>query len=482
LSDRIQRGAPWWIVAAIACLAMLGVDALTLGERLEMLAAVLCLIAVCIARFEHALLFLVALSTIHGDVALLAAQLALLVRLVLRGELALDKSFASLLLCAVAVSTAGSALFGFFTMQQRPLQWLIWLTTMGFPLAMLGMARARIPDAASARLWRFLLFCLGVQIPIGIVDLYRHGEATPGDWFAGTWQDANVLGLWAACALSVAFIRLVVLPRHVEHVPGRAQTIAGMAALGFLMAFASARIFAGSMICGAGFVIAALWLAGGDVSRRSLALRAIALIAAGAAATLLAHSWIEENADAFASNWQESGKHALFERIFGEFGGRYNAVLGVGPGMAGSRAASAASADVLFKEVTGIASSLLGPAPEPERWAMRDLWTAELAASIATKSALITMPFSGWASARAELGWPAVLALLLFLLALAVRLARVAVRHPPVFGIAAAAAVLCAGLPIMLTFDNVLEQPHITAPLIVLAMVSRGYRMHGAAA
>jgi len=39
LSDRIQRSAPWWIVAAIACLAMLGVDAL--GYEPEQKAALL---------------------------------------------------------------------------------------------------------------------------------------------------------------------------------------------------------------------------------------------------------------------------------------------------------------------------------------------------------------------------------------------------------------------------------------------------------
>ena len=150
--------------------------------------------------------------------------------------------------------------------------------------------------------------------------------------------------------------------------------------------------------------------------------------------------------------------------------------------MLGSRAANVASPDVLFKEVTSVASSLLGPAPEPERWALRGLWTVELAESIGSRSALISMPFSGWASVRAELGWPAVAALFMLLCTLASRLAGTATRYPEVFGIAAAAAVVCSGLPLMLIFDNVLEQPHISAPLVVLVMVARGYHRAAASA
>ena len=153
---------------------------------------------------------------------------------------------------------------------------------------------------------------------------------------------------------------------------------------------------------------------------------------------------------------------------------RYNSILGVGPGMLGSRAASAASADVLYKETGGALSNLLGPAPKPERWAMYGLWDAEVVEGVRDRSALLTMPFSGWGSVRAELGWPAAILLTLYFVSLGRQMASIAVRHPGVRSIGIAAAVACVGLLPMLFFDNILEQPHIMVPLAILVITARG--------
>ncbi|TMG91967.1 MAG: hypothetical protein E6H73_12215 [Betaproteobacteria bacterium] len=110
---------------------------------------------------------------------------------------------------------------------------------------------------------------------------------------------------------------------------------------------------------------------------------------------VLAESWVRDNFEGFISNWENSEKQVLLARVVFDVAQRYNSVLGVGPGMLGSRAASAASADVLYKETGGALSNLLGPAPKPERWAMYGLWDAEVVQGVTDKSALLTMPFSG---------------------------------------------------------------------------------------
>jgi hypothetical protein len=189
---------------------------------------------------------------------------------------------------------------------------------------------------------------------------------------------------------------------------------------------------------------------------------------------VLAQSWVRDNFEGLVSNWENSEKRILLTRVFFELGHRYNSILGVGPGMLGSRAASAASADILYKETEGPFASLLGPAPEPERWAMYGLWDAEVAQEITNKSAILTMPFSGWASLRAELGWPAVVVLAFYFVSLARQMAIIAARHPGARGIGIAAAVGCVALVPMLFFDNILEQPHFIGPLAILVIASRG--------
>jgi hypothetical protein len=98
----------------------------------------------------------------------------------------------------------------------------------------------------------------------------------------------------------------------------------------------------------------------------------------------------------------------------------------------------------------------------------------EVVQGVTDKSALLTMPFSGWGSLRAELGWPAVILLTFYFLSLGRQMASIAVRHPGVRSIGIAAAVTCVSLLPILFFDNVLEQPHIMVPLAILVITARG--------
>jgi hypothetical protein len=237
---------------------------------------------------------------------------------------------------------------------------------------------------------------------------------------------------------------------------------------------ASAKLYAASILGAAGVVTIMVLIAGTGISRIGTLFRSSVAIVVILLAGVLAESWVRDNFEVFVSSWETSEKRILLERVVFDFGQRYNFLLGVGPGMLGSRAASAASADILYKETEGVYASLLGPAPKPERWAMYGLWDAEMVQEIRNKSAMLTMPFSGWGSVRAELGWPAVILLLFYFLSLSRQMASIALRHPSARSIGVAAAVGCVAFLPMLFFDTILEQPHIIGPLCILVMAARG--------
>ena len=471
---RFWHRAPWWIAGGVASLALFHFQFSVAGKALTLVAIVIGLAGVLVAPLADAMLLAIAMSLLPGDVALFGMTLGLLYRATRSRSLGFDGSLRSMLLFGFFVSAVGSALFGVMAVEARPLQWFVWTATLGAPLLLLGGAFLRLPYQLAPLLSRFLVFVLWLQVPVCIAQLVRHGEPEPGDWFAGLWGNANLVGLWGAATLSVCAVGLLTRMAALEGLRARIVGCSHFAAAAFLVWGASAKIYAGSIFGAAAVVTAMLLIAGTGISRIGTAIRVGAAILALLLTGVLAESWVRDNFEGLVSNWENSEKQVLLTRVAFDVAQRYNSILGVGPGMLGSRAASAASADVLYKETGGALSNLLGPAPKPERWAMSGLWDAEVVQGVTDKSALLTMPFSGWGSLRAELGWPAVILLTFYFLSLGRQMASIAVRLPGVRSIGIAAAIACVGLLPVLLFDNVLEQPHIMVPLAILVITARG--------
>jgi hypothetical protein len=471
---RFWRRAPWWIAGGVAALALFDLQFSIAGKALTVVAIAIGLAGVLVAPLADAMLLAIAVSLFPGDAALLGVTLALLYRAARSRRLGFDSSLRSMLLFGFFVSAVGSALFGVLAVEARPLQWFVWMATLGAPLLLLGGAFHRLPHRLAPILSRYLIFVLWLQVPVCIAQLVRHGEPEPGDWFAGLWGDANLVGLWGAATLSVCAVRLLTRTAALEGPRAWIVGCSHFAAAAFLVWGASAKIYSGSIFGAAAVVTAMLLVAGTGISRMGTLFRAAVAIVALLLTGVLAESWVRDNFEGLISNWENSEKQVLLARVVFDVAQRYNSILGVGPGMLGSRAASAASADVLYKETGGALSNLLGPAPKPERWAMYGLWDAEVVEGVTDRSALLTMPFSGWGSVRAELGWPAAILLTLYFVSLGRQMASIAVRHPGVRSIGIAAAVACVGLLPMLFFDNILEQPHIMVPLAILVITARG--------
>jgi hypothetical protein len=471
---RFWRRAPWWIAGGAAALALFDLQLSIAGEALSLLAIAIGLAGVLVAPLADAMLLAIAVSLFPGDVALCGVTLALLYRAARSRSLGFDGSLRSMLLFGFFVSAVGSALFGMIAVEARPLQWFVWMATLGAPLLLLGGAFLRLPYQFAPLLSRFLVFVLWLQVPVCAAQYARLAELQTGDWYTGTWDNANLVGLWSAIALSVCGVRLLTATTALQGM--RTWIVAGGHALaaGYLVWGASAKLYSAAIFGAAGLVTVLLIIAGNGISRTGSALRAGLAILAILLMGVLAESWVRDNVEGFISNLEGSEKLVLLTRVVFGVAERYNSVLGVGPGMLGSRAASAASGDVLYKETESALADLLGPAPKPERWAMYGLWDADVVQSVMYKSALLTMPFSGWGSVRAELGWPAVTLLIFYFISLGRQMAFIAARHPGVRSIGIAAAVGCVGLLPILFFDNILEQPHIMVPLAILVITARG--------
>jgi hypothetical protein len=471
---RFWRRAPWWIAGGAAALALFDLQLSIAGEALSLFAIAIGLAGVLVAPLADAMLLAIAVSLFPGDVALCGVTLALLYRAARSRSLGFDGSLRSMLLFGFFVSAVGSALFGMIAVEARPLQWFVWMATLGAPVLLLGGAFLRLPYQFAPLLSRFLVFVLWLQVPVCAAQYARLAEVQTGDWYTGTWDNANLVGLWSAIALSVCGVRLLTATTALQGM--RTRIVAGghVLAAGYLVWGASAKLYSAAIFGAAGLVTVLLFIAGSGISRTGNALRAGLAILAILLMGVLAESWVRDNVEGFISNLEDSEKLVLLTRVVFGVAERYNSVLGVGPGMLGSRAASAASGDVLYKETESALAGLLGPAPKPERWAMYGLWDADVVQSVIYKSALLTMPFSGWGSVRAELGWPAVILLTLYFVSLGRQMASIAARHPGVRSIGIAAAVGCVCLLPILFFDNILEQPHIMVPLAILVITARG--------
>src|ERR1700704_142641 len=162
---RFWRRAPWWIAIGIAALALFDLQFSVAGRALTLVAIAIGVAGVLVAPLADAMLLAIAVSLFPGDAALLGVTLALLYRAARSRRLGFDGSLRSMLLFGFFVSAVGSALFGVMAVEARPLQWFVWMATLGAPLLLLGGAFHRLPHRLAPILSRYLTFFFFVASP-----------------------------------------------------------------------------------------------------------------------------------------------------------------------------------------------------------------------------------------------------------------------------------------------------------------------------
>jgi len=246
----------------VAALAVFDLQFGGAGKAITLIAMAIGLAGVLAAPLADAVLVAIAVSLFPGDAALLGVMLALLYRVARNRSMGFDGSMRSMLLFGIFVCAACSALFGLIVVEARPLQWFVWMATLGAPLLLLGGAFPSLPQRFAPILSRFLVLVMWLQVPVCIAQLVRHGALEPGDWFAGVWGNANMVGLWGSAALSVCAVRLLTGTTASR---GARDWIVGSghaAAAAFLVWGASAKLYSVSIFGAAAAVTLLIMFAG----------------------------------------------------------------------------------------------------------------------------------------------------------------------------------------------------------------------------
>jgi hypothetical protein len=158
--------------------------------------------------------------------------------------------------------------------------------------------------------------------------------------------------------------------------------------------------------------------------------------------------------------------------------------IGFGPGVYASRAASIRATDVLFKEENRLPAFIPPHTGRAYGSIAYDLYTSEIVATEKDRSGALTSPFSSLVGIVGEFGLLGSAVVFWFLAVLTrggFRVWRRAEAEPVV---RAAGAALGFGVPLLVVmglFDTYFEQPAVTAPLVLLAVIALAGRRSGAA-
>ncbi len=152
-----------------------------------------------------------------------------------------------------------------------------------------------------------------------------------------------------------------------------------------------------------------------------------------------------------------------------------NTWVGFGPGSFATRAATIRATNVLFKEENRLPAFIPAYTGPAYRSVAYDLYTSQVAETVRFRSGALTNPFSSLAGIVAEYGIGGTMVVAFFLW----RVTRMGYRRWRDTSLAAtwraAGATVGFGIPYLVLlgiFDSYFEQPDVTAPLILLAIVA----------
>jgi len=151
--------------------------------------------------------------------------------------------------------------------------------------------------------------------------------------------------------------------------------------------------------------------------------------------------------------------------------------IGFGPGVYASRAASIRATSVLFKEENRLPGFIPPHTGRAYGSVAYDLYTSEIVATEKDRSGALTSPFSSLVGIVGEFGLAGSLVVAWFLWVLA-RAGFASWRRAGVEPVVrAGGAALGFGVPLIVLmglFDTYFEQPAVTAPLVLLAVIALG--------
>ncbi len=179
----------------------------------------------------------------------------------------------------------------------------------------------------------------------------------------------------------------------------------------------------------------------------------------------------------YTSSESHNHKYRLYERVFKDMAANEGLILwiaGVGPGTFNSRASNSRAHDSLYKKYDSVVHRRVPPySSELTKKYLADLWQKDIAESISWRSSLLSFPFAGVASLKAELGIVGLLIFLSFCVSCGFYVSKkVVLWDEPVMGLILPSWWIF--LPAMMLLDNVQEMPQYVAPFYLLSAVCLG--------
>ncbi|MEZ7892946.1 MAG: hypothetical protein QMC67_14485 [Candidatus Wallbacteria bacterium] len=176
----------------------------------------------------------------------------------------------------------------------------------------------------------------------------------------------------------------------------------------------------------------------------------------------------------FSSLENFSNKYLFYNRIFLDMFNENKLIwiFGTGPGTLGSRASNFLSYDTIYTQSKNIVEIFI--LPKTSYWVkiyLADLWTEDIVNNVKWHSAVLTYPFSGINSLKAEIGLVGIVFYIGIIFLIIQKLFNnfFFEKELLIKKIILTLTLVFITIPILLLFDNYQEQPQIMIPLFLIS-------------
>lgn len=375
---------------------------------------------------------------------------------------------------------------------------VFWFISFGslFPMFILCSSN-RYNTSEALDIFSFFEKLILVQIPILVIQGAIHRDFHPGDSWPGSGGNSIITGFYFSMLLLLMFIRgLVKLDRRVSVwsvVSARNVVLLGI--LIVLMYFNDSKLIVLCFIVATVFYFLFLLLLRYLTRPRPVfLLKIVASIAlmffAGYLILGVSRIYVKENLDSdkgltalsiyTSPELDKKGmnaKYILYKRVYVDLLKENPTAwfIGAGPGKLGSKASNMLAYDILYK--TEDQARLPGFVPAYSsaitRSYMADLWTREIVETSKWRSTMLSMPFAGLVTIKAEYGVPGLLFFLFLMLTFSYFLIKKAFKMEnwKLKDWAIVVSISWFALPLMMIFDNFQEKFYFMIPLLLSTAV-----------
>ncbi len=477
-----HHGAPRHIIIATWCW-VISVSILILMSHTGLVTmihgilALYCLIIILFRPLREAPFPLLLVTMGPNENLIFLTALLFFMRALFSGKIYLAKNTSGYLFIFLLIVIISSTLFSYATVQFKPVQTIFWAVTLLIPLTLSVMSYKLATDGNALSKYAIMLISLQL-LPI-IAAIPENLNTGSSDVFGGTWLDADIVGFWGT-ALMMGSGLLLSMGKHSCLDKRKLLLITLTGAI--LAAAASGKIYSVFIIVtGLLFFVTSTEFIQGLLHGKA---KSVLFLLFGGLGLFLAFSAISGNLEAIKTwagyQFEHSHKIVFLNKVFNQMDDYgYSDMLGVGPGMLGSRAANAVSADVLHKEQIHLPQSIQG-APAPEARIMAGLFDKEFQEQVRYMSANIVIPFSGIGAMKAELGWLGLIVIIgLFVVIFwpKVRFSRIN-RSLNISMVTVMVSLAGLSTIFLAIFETSWEQPKIMVALSVLLIALNGKSMN----